>query len=144
VTDPYGWTSRRDADAWTEHEETINPEENVMRGWCDDGSFALSEDDKESLQAVPEHLRGGLMRYVENGIPPGSFLTAVVSNDLFEAMGRADEISRLNLLQVIRWLYNNAPRACYGSAGQVRAWLAMHQEQQAKACVAPTEPPVAQ
>ena len=33
-------------------------------------------------QTIPEHMRGGIERYVNHGIPPGSFLTAIICNDL--------------------------------------------------------------
>lgn len=31
---------------------------------------------------VPAHTRGGIVRYIDEGIPPGSFLTAIICNDL--------------------------------------------------------------
>ncbi len=72
---------------------------------------------------VPEHLQGGLMRYLVHRIPPGHFLTAVLSNDLKEAMGRADEASRAGLYQIVSFLYNDAPAPCWGTPGKVWAWL---------------------
>lgn len=72
---------------------------------------------------VPEHLHGGLVRYIVHRIPPGSFMEAVLSNDLREAMGRADEASRHGLFEIVSFLYNNAPCGCWGSPANVKAWL---------------------
>ena len=73
---------------------------------------------------VPEHLRDGLLRYVRYHQPPGHFLRAVLSNDLKEAFGRADEQSRAGMFAIVRWLYNDAPSICWGSPQLVKDWLA--------------------
>ena len=74
---------------------------------------------------VPEHCRDGLRRYFENRIPPGSFLTAVLSNDLMGAAGRADDVNRHRLLDYCTFLYSYAPRGSFGSPEAVRDWLNM-------------------
>ena len=71
----------------------------------------------------PESVRGGLKRYIENKIEPGSFLFAVLSNDLFGAMGKADLGNRMNLFNIVNWIYNNAPCSCHGSKDIVVNWL---------------------
>jgi hypothetical protein len=73
---------------------------------------------------VPEHLHGGLVRYLVHRLQPGHFLTAVLENDLREAMGRADEQSRAGLFQIVKFLYNDAPSICWGSPERVQQWLA--------------------
>jgi hypothetical protein len=72
---------------------------------------------------IPQHMRGAMQRYIENRIPPGSFLTAVLANDLMGALRRADHINRECLHDYGMWLANYAPPACYGSPEAVRAWL---------------------
>ena len=72
---------------------------------------------------LPERMRGGMRRYIENGAPPGHFLTAVLSNDLAEACSRADPINRQRLGDYSGWLYSYAPPGCHGSHEKVRAWL---------------------
>jgi len=71
---------------------------------------------------VPEHLVGGLTRYVIMGINPGDFLTAVLSNDLMEAFGRADRNSLAGLEGLMKFIYNYVPSACHGSKEKVSAW----------------------
>jgi len=71
---------------------------------------------------LPEGLRGGMRRWIESGIQPGHFLTAVLSNDLREACARADSENRFRLFDIVAWLYNRAPSACWGSPENVAEW----------------------
>ena len=72
---------------------------------------------------IPERMMGGIERYVENHIEPGSFLTAVFENNLSEAVGRADEENMENLPAYAAYLYNEIPQGCHGSRENVRQWL---------------------
>lgn len=69
------------------------------------------------------NLADGLCRYIESGVPTGSFLRAVLENDLREACWRADATNRLLLWEFVCWLHNHAPRDCWGSREKVDAWL---------------------
>ena len=73
---------------------------------------------------LPEHIRGGTQRYIENGITPGSFLTAVICNDLSESFGRADETNRARLFDIVSFFYNEAPGPCWGSRDKMDKWIA--------------------
>ncbi len=64
-------------------------------------------------------------RYVLRGVPTGSFLEAVISNDLREAMARADEGSRACLFELVTYLHNDCPGGCWGSPERYRDWMAM-------------------
>lgn len=70
----------------------------------------------------PEHNREGMERYIEHGIEPGDFLLAVLSNDLIGAFGKADHINMVNVQNIARWLFNNAPPSCFGSPEAVARW----------------------
>lgn len=78
---------------------------------------------------LPEHMREGARMYVEHGGHPGHFLRAVVENDLVGAFAAADEKNFAHMADWARWLYNEAPRACWGSREAVRAWIEMRAEQ---------------
>jgi hypothetical protein len=92
----------------------------------------LTDENREALvqrivgalpaSGIPEHLRGGLVRYFADGILPGSFLQAVLCNDLQEAVTRAAPGSLSALLPLIIFLNNEAPSAAWGSRSQVLAW----------------------
>lgn len=70
-----------------------------------------------------QNMIGGLKRYIENRIPPGSFLLAVLSNDLREACGRADDNNRRLIFETVAWLYNEFPCNAWGSKEAVHDWL---------------------
>lgn len=64
-----------------------------------------------------------LKMYFEHRIGPGSFMTAVLSNDLGGACGRADDNNRRVIYEIVAWLYNEAPSSSWGSPEKVAAWL---------------------
>ena len=65
----------------------------------------------------------GLDRYAQRSISPGGFLYAVLSNDLFETIGRADEDNLRDLFEICSYVYNNMPSDCHGSPEKVDNWL---------------------
>lgn len=73
---------------------------------------------------LPEHNLEGINLYIHKGILPGSFLQAVLRNDLQDACARADDINRRYLWNIVAWLYNHAPANCWGSPEKVAAWVA--------------------
>ena len=73
---------------------------------------------------IPDYMMGGLTRYINEGIRPGHFLTAVICNDLSVAVGKADDINIDNLPAFAAYLYNEAPSPCWGSKEKMEAWIA--------------------
>ena len=74
-------------------------------------------------QRIPPHMIDAIDRYVEHRIPPGSFTTALLSNDLMAAADKGDDINRRLLWEYCFLLYNHLPSGCYGSPEAVSAWL---------------------
>ena len=72
---------------------------------------------------VPEHTQDTLRRYVEDGLYPGSFVTAVLCNDLFGAISRADSMNASALKDICLFVYNRMPADSWGSAEKMRAWV---------------------
>jgi hypothetical protein len=72
---------------------------------------------------IESNMKEALDRYIEHGILPGDFLTAVLENNLSESFGRADEWNRQNLFQIVRYIYNEIPMDAWGSREKVRAWV---------------------
>jgi len=72
---------------------------------------------------LPEHIRGGVQRYIDHGVPVGSFLETVLCNDLKGAFMWADEINRERLFDIVSFFYNEAPSQCWGSADKVKVWM---------------------
>lgn len=79
--------------------------------------------DKVNWYDIPESMRGGVIRYVENGTQPGHFLQAVFGNDLMEACARGDAENVRLLARYAKLLVNQCPGACFGSPGNVREWI---------------------
>ncbi|MCP4599259.1 MAG: hypothetical protein GY847_01760 [Proteobacteria bacterium] len=73
--------------------------------------------------SIPARMMGPLRRYIEERIKPGDFLQAILSNDLKESCGRADEENLANLPAYCAFLYNEAPAFCYGSREKMEAWV---------------------
>jgi len=82
---------------------------------------------------VPRHMHGGLIRYFEDHLPPGHFLTAVLAGDLFEAIARADDVNKQALPGYVLWLFNYIPGRPngWGSYEAVKKWVAQREEVEA-------------
>jgi len=73
---------------------------------------------------IPERIHRALVEHIERGRPCGHFVTAVLDNDLREAIGRADDENIVALPLIVSWLYNRAPGQCWGSPEKRQAWQA--------------------
>ncbi len=72
---------------------------------------------------IKSSTKNAIDRYVVEGLQTGSFLEAVLSNDLREAFGRADIDNRHSMFDIVEYLYNNVPSVCWGSSEAYREWL---------------------
>jgi hypothetical protein len=68
-------------------------------------------------------LQQALVLYVNYGYKPGSFTTAVLTNDLRGAFGNSDGESEMHLRSLLMWLYNEAPFSCWGTEKRVQEWM---------------------
>lgn len=76
---------------------------------------------KLNYSILPEHMQDGARRYIEDGVHPGSFLEAVLANDLLQALRKADDINMQSMQQWGRFLYE-IPAICHGSYEKVNSW----------------------
>lgn len=76
-----------------------------------------------SYYEVPDHTQKAFEEYILLGYPPGSFMGAVLRNDFVAAVCHADVENKQHLVDIAKWMLNNAPRACWGSEQAVRDWL---------------------
>lgn len=74
------------------------------------------------VNRCPQEIKESLARYVQ-GCPTGDFLQAVLGNDLRGACERADDINQSLLFDIVYYIYNELPAACWGSPAKVQAWL---------------------
>lgn len=80
------------------------------------------QKDSEFWKIPPETL-ASLKRYVEHGVETGGFLRAVLENDLFGAVSRADLENRKALTNIVMFIYNTLPYQCHGNHIRVEEWL---------------------
>ena len=85
-----------------------------------------------NADAIPSHMMEALRRWIDHGAVPGHFLTAVLENNLREAVGRADSQNQQLLHAYVIFLYNDAPAACWGSKEKVDAWIQHKEQERAK------------
>lgn len=74
--------------------------------------------------AIPEITAHNLKMYIQHGQYPGSFLTSVLSNDVFTAMEFADDENKAALGELVHAIKWKSPIGCYGNAEKVQAWMA--------------------
>ena len=72
---------------------------------------------------IPQYTLNSLKLYVEQGIPPGSFLCAVLENNLFSAVGRADKANLEALPEIVKYIYNEVPSIAGGHAKAVSEYI---------------------
>jgi len=75
---------------------------------------------------IPEVVLDGLYRFVEHGTPSGHFLTAVLVNDLFEAICRGDKESLVALPELVTFIHCEVPSICYKTRERVDRWCRWH------------------
>jgi len=71
----------------------------------------------ENWGGIPFYMREGIVDYLMDGQPPGDFLKAVIDNDLFEAVGRADSTNMHHLNDYASFFWSHAPHGSYGYPG---------------------------
>ena len=90
---------------------------------------------------IPERMIEGIRLYIERGVRPGSFLCAVIQNDLRESCGCADDENMANLPAYVAYFYNEAPSDCWGSFQKMQNWMKRFQAEKVKPCL-PDDGPV--
>ncbi len=81
---------------------------------------------RDGIHLIPEHMHEAIIEWIELArIPPallGSFLRAVLTNNLMDAFGYADEENARAMRGWVTFLYNHAPSQCYGTIETLNAW----------------------
>jgi len=87
--------------------------------------MARTRDDTTPIWlGIPLHMQDSLAGYLLYGQRVGHFLTAFLSNDLKEAVARADDTNVVHFREYMMFLYNRAPPDCFGSPQAHAAWIA--------------------
>jgi hypothetical protein len=76
----------------------------------------------------------GIKRYVEKGLDPGHFLTALFSDELTNTFAHADETNTPLIREWVLWVYDEMPGDTVGSRATVQSYASRKQkERQQKA-----------
>jgi len=98
----------------------------------------LHDFDYVDVSTLPEHMQGAVRRYLNNGIMPGDFLTALLENDLVHSFGLADETNLTAMRTWVEWLYMECPGGAWGSEDNIRKWCDARRERAAAQVDEPT------
>lgn len=72
---------------------------------------------------IPVRMHASIIDYLERRVKVGSFLKAVICNDLHKAVSYADD-ENINLLPVyVSFFYNEAPGGSWGSLAAYEYWI---------------------
>lgn len=82
----------------------------------------MAQSQTVDVDRLPNHMQTAARQYVEEGAHVGGFLTAVLSNDLAEAYGRADAANQQAMGEWVRWMVNDIPMGAWGSPEAVEEW----------------------
>ena len=100
------------------------PRASAAIGARDEGQqMSLADVAAKRYPRISPHMWGALDRYLEHGIPPGSFLEAVLANDFLGAAGRVDENNGLCLNDWARVVFNELPQRAHGSRERIGDWI---------------------
>jgi hypothetical protein len=78
---------------------------------------------KADYSLIPERVMNNLLAYVKGEEALGGFLYAVMTNDLFQAVGRADTEMKPLIPLLIHYIHWEIPGGCHGSPEHVKEWM---------------------
>ena len=79
---------------------------------------------------IPEDMMKSLNEYVEEGKPTGSFLRAILANDLIKAITGAHERNLPLIKEYALYVHWELPSNCHGSYEIVKEWIRKKREEQ--------------
>jgi len=71
---------------------------------------------------IPQYMADGTYNYLHYGVKPGSFLSAVICNDLRGAVENADDNNGRCLVNWVKFFYNHCPAGSWGSLETMKKW----------------------
>ncbi|NDD53226.1 hypothetical protein EBZ39_05025 [bacterium] len=72
---------------------------------------------------IPERMQDAIKRYVIDRVKPGSFLTAVITNNLRRAFDYADDENVKLIGLYVQWFTDFPPALCWGDEQSMNKWL---------------------
>lgn len=78
---------------------------------------------KEKYPLIPHNTLRDLCEYVNTGCPVGSFLQAVLENNLEYAVRKADPENEAQLTNLVRLIVQDIPMGAWGNPAKVSDWI---------------------
>jgi len=85
--------------------------------------YLQREHDPRDPRLIRPDVIDSIRKYVERRLPPGGFVQAVLSNDLQDAVLRADGDNLLTIPAIVSYVYHEVPSNLWGSREAVNAWI---------------------
>lgn len=79
--------------------------------------------DKINYTAAPNQWGDIWQRYIEHGLSPGGFGTALLCNDLTAAVRRADPVNIRLIGEHVQWLWDNMIYEAWGTRDKYNEWI---------------------
>lgn len=93
------------------------PKHKAIDGICERVQKALNDD------LLPERLHEPLLGYLIHGHHPGSFVEALLTGDMANAVNRCDHSDLVMLGFYFRFLVQHFPVQAWGDESRFRAWV---------------------
>jgi hypothetical protein len=77
---------------------------------------------------IPDRMMPSIHNYIQYGVEPGSFLSAIIRNDLTYAVLSADEENMDNIPAFVSYFHEKAPAICWGNAEIMDIWIESHRK----------------
>ena len=104
--------------------------------------MVFTEDNKKYVQeqidkgfeelTLPPYMKSAVENWVFHGIPGGSFLTSIMTNNLKDSIFQADAQNRAKIQDWVQFITWHIPSACQGSVGCVNHWIQLHTKENGK------------
>jgi len=77
---------------------------------------------------IPDEAGETIKLYVEHGIKPGSFLTAIICNDLQAAFAQADQTNAELIPAYVMYFHWEVPARITGSPRRMNNWIQRNEQ----------------
>lgn len=84
---------------------------------------------QDSYDNIPKATIAAIRKHADDGYDVGHFVTAVLENNLKEAINRADDSNIKCLRDIVRYCYWEITSICWGSPEKVAAWKELKQKE---------------
>lgn len=101
-----------------------NDAENKLEQLINEKVTYFEESFSGDYASIPDRIRKELISYIMKGTPCNAFLSAILKNDLFHAVGFVDSTTKSCFVELVKWVYTYVPGNAVGTSTEVDSWMA--------------------